>query len=75
MHFYPPDAERRLHFGWAPESEGEMIRKQKSGEYRLYSKKKDKSGKRKNLALSSHAQRRRSTNERFSTSSEPGKIR
>jgi hypothetical protein len=28
---------------------GEMIRKLKSGEYRLYSKKKDKSGKRKNL--------------------------
>jgi hypothetical protein len=27
----------------------EMIRKLKSGEYRLYSKKKDKSGKRKNL--------------------------
>ena len=26
-----------------------MIRKLKSGEYRLYSKKKDKSGKRKNL--------------------------
>ena len=31
------------------QSEVEMIRKLKSGEYRLYSKKKDKSGKRKNL--------------------------
>ena len=30
-------------------SEREMIRKLSSGEYRLYSKKKDKSGKRKNL--------------------------
>jgi hypothetical protein len=31
------------------QAEARMIRKLKSGEYRLYSKKKDKSGKRKNL--------------------------
>jgi len=38
LHSYTPD-----------QPELEMIRKLKSGEYRLYSKKKDKSGKRKNL--------------------------
>jgi hypothetical protein len=41
--------ERALHPNPSDQPELEMIRKLKSGEYRLYSRKKDKSGKRKNL--------------------------
>ena len=47
-----------------------MIRKLKSGEYRLYSRKVDpKTGKRRNLARSKRVRRRRSTNARCNFSS------
>ena len=47
-----------------------MIRKLKSGKYRLYSRKKDqRTGKRKNLGTFNSKLRRRNTNARFSISS------
>jgi hypothetical protein len=54
----------------ASHNEGAMIRKLTSGQYRLYSRKKNpKTGRRRNLGTSPAARRRRSTSGRCSTSS------